>query len=198
MPQRPKLTENDIELSTRNKKGDPCAFLRARVLGANLKQSSTGKPEIAVLFLYPEHDAVLYWDGYLSDAAIPYTLRSLNALGWEGDVKTLGTLWDYVAENKFDGVEAVTRIERNEYNGRVSLTIAGVHPIGGEGEEVEERDSSAGPSMRRDAFLKAMAALGRDDDDGAESPPPGPPPPDAAAVPAPPPNPNPPKDDLPF
>jgi len=196
MPQRPKLTENDIELSTRNKKGDPCAFLRARVLGANLKQSSTGKPEIAVLFLYPEHDAVLYWDGYLSDAAIPYTLRSLNALRWEGDVKTLGTLWDYVAENKFDGVEAVTRIERNEYLGRVSLTIAGVHPLG-EGEEVEERDSSAGPSMRRDAFLKAMAALGRDDDD-AESPPPGPPPPDAAAVPAPPPNPNPPKDDLPF
>jgi hypothetical protein len=87
-----------------------------------LGESSHGTPRVEVEIEVESGDYIL-WDGYLSDGALDITLKSLRAMGFQGDnIEDLST----VGSKEF---EIVTKFE--EYKGKQYCRVKFVNDIGG-------------------------------------------------------------------
>lgn len=94
-----------------------------------LGKSSTGTPHIAVEFegIVGEY---LTWYGYLTDAAIEQTLRSLTRLGWDAE-KHDGRLESLHRTDLLVGEDAEIVVEFENYNGQSRPKVRWINEVGG-------------------------------------------------------------------
>jgi len=120
------------------------------------KSSQKGTPCMAVVFEDDAGEHITYY-GYLSDAALEYTLKALAAMGWDaaqhdGRIDVLnGT--DLLLGHK---VEIV--VDEEEYEGKVRAKVRFVNEIGGGmGERMAPEE---GRSFAAQLRAKILAAKG--------------------------------------
>ena len=118
------------------------------------KSGKNGTPCVAVVFEDDVGETVTYW-GYLTDAALQYTLKSLAAMGWDsaehdGRIDTLdGT--DLLVGRK---VEIV--VDEEEFEGKVRSKVKFVNEIGGGlGERMAPEESKSFAAQLRAKILAA-------------------------------------------
>lgn len=98
---------------------------KGRAASWGLGHSEKGTPQIAIELQVTEGDLIgesitLY--GAFTDAAHPYTFKTMRTLGWEGD--DLGDL------TGIDKNEVSFVVAEEEYNGERKLKVKGVYPLG--------------------------------------------------------------------
>ena len=116
------------------------------------KSGQKQTPCVAVVFEDEVGDTITYW-GYLTDAALEYTMKSLAAMGWDsakhdGRIDTLdGT--DLLVGHK---VEIV--VDEEEYDGKVRAKVKFVNEIGGGlGERMDPAEASSFAAELRKKIL---------------------------------------------
>ena len=78
--------------------------VRARIVNYDITENQKGDPQVTILFEYNEGDSLsgsshqITWWGHTSEKAMPYTLKSLYTLGYQGK-----TMQDFL--KLADGVE---------------------------------------------------------------------------------------------
>lgn len=98
---------------------------RAKKTGCGF--SGSGTPFVGVLFELVGVNGEIEWKGWVSDGAIPYTLKNLVTLGYEGnDVDPLADDRPDLLPNQ---VELVTA--HKEFNGRVYEEVKFINSPGG-------------------------------------------------------------------
>jgi len=113
-----------------------------------------GTPCVSVLFEDETGDTITYW-GYLTDAALQYTLKSLAAMGWDsaehdGRIDTLNET-DLLVGRK---VEIV--VDEEEFEGKVRSKVKFVNEIGGGlGERMAPEESKSFAAQLRAKILAA-------------------------------------------
>ena len=96
---------------------------RAHGEGAELSTSSNkGTPQVVVPFAL-EGGETISWVGFLTDAALPFTVKSLRIAGWQGD--------DFFDLTSLGSKECELVIADEEYNGEVRSRVQYINEIGG-------------------------------------------------------------------
>lgn len=99
----------------------------------------------------PDTGVNLTFYGYLSEAAAPYTIKALKALGWEG-TKLSKAMAEGLGTRK---AQAQLKIE--EYNGKVTEKVAGIFEIKARGPRVANPVDDANLDQF-DAMFEDLAA----------------------------------------
>jgi len=132
--------------------------VRGKVVKSLLGITGTGKQQLAVTFEYQdENGARGYVTSYhfFTDAALPWTVEALRALGWdpeENDWNVL-TLDDTPV---LRGREASLVLEEEEYEGKVRTKVRFVNALGGAG--VERLAPDAAKAFASDLRRRLMQA----------------------------------------
>jgi hypothetical protein len=119
---------------------------RAQAREWSLGKAGTGNPQVGVMFDLLDHEGEqLTWYGSFTDAALPTTVKALQAMGWQGaDIRELAQ-----PTTKLDQ-EVVLVVEWDEYNGKRSLKVKWVNSMGG----LAMKEPLAGSDL--DAFAAAL------------------------------------------
>jgi hypothetical protein len=125
-----------------------------KVVSHALGRSSTGTPHVAVLFEDVQGDRIT-WYGYLSDAAIERTIKSLQLLGWDA-VASNGMVDTLNGTGLLVGNEAEIVVDTEVYNGEVRHKVKWVNePGGGMVEAMPQDDASSFAATLRAKVLSA-------------------------------------------
>ena len=125
-----------------------------KVVSHALGRSSTGTPHVAVLFEDAGGDRIT-WYGYLSDAALERTIKSLQALGWDL-VANNGMVDSLNGTDLLVGRDAEVVVDTEVYNGEVRHKVKWVNePGGGLVEAMPQDDASAFAATLRAKVLSA-------------------------------------------
>lgn len=121
---------------------------RAVVIEAVLGMTSTGKEQVAVSLErvedgQPTGDRIA-WYGTFTDAAMPFTVKSLRTMGWKGD--------DLSDLSSVIGGEVDIVCAHEEYNGQSKLKVKFINAPGSGGALVKEQ---LAPDAAK-AFAKRM------------------------------------------
>lgn len=97
-----------------------------KAIDAALCEASTGTPQVEVVFQVTEGECIgetISWFGFLTDAALPYTLRSLRFTGFEGndlsDLESVGSQ------------ECSITVKEDTWEGETRLKVEWVNDLGG-------------------------------------------------------------------
>ena len=99
---------------------------KARACSWGLGYTSTGKEQVAVELKLTEEVFTgerITWYGYFTEGTQERTFESLRALGWEGD--------DLSNLTGLDKNEVSIVVQGEEYQGRTSLKVKFINPLGG-------------------------------------------------------------------
>lgn len=127
----------------------------SHVVSHQLGRSSKGTPHVAVLFENEEGEHIT-WYGYLSDAALEYTLATLAVLGWD-PIENDARVDTLNGTELLVGAQADLVIETEEYNGEHRPKVKWVNrPGGGLGEGMAAEDANAFAVSLRQKILSAQ------------------------------------------
>ena len=125
-----------------------------KVVSHALGRSSTGTPHVAVLFEDAGGDRIT-WYGYLSDAAMERTIKSLQALGWD-PVANNGMVDSLNGTDLLVGRDAEVVVDTEVYNGEVRHKVKWVNAVGGGlGEGMAADDATSFAASLRQKILSA-------------------------------------------
>ncbi len=125
-----------------------------QVVGHVLGRSGTGTPHIAVLFEDVNGDRVT-WYGYLTDAAMERTVRSLQVLGWD-PMADGGRIEQLNGTQRLAGAEAEIVVEMETFEGKTQPKVKWVNEVGGGlGEGMPPQEATAFSASIRAKILSA-------------------------------------------
>lgn len=99
---------------------------KARGVKGELGLTSTGKEQVGVELALTGDGYVgtsLTWYGYFTDAALPFTIKTLRTLGWQGS--------DLADLSGIDANEVELVVENEEYEGKNRTRVKFINAIGG-------------------------------------------------------------------
>jgi len=123
-------------------------YYTMKAVAGGLGKTQGGNPQLGVELQVVEENCRgerITWYGYFSDKAKEFAFRTLRTLGWEGD--------DLSNLTGIEKNEVRVLVAEEEYEGKLSLKVKGVYPLGGAG--------LANPMTEAEA--KAFAATMRGD-----------------------------------
>ena len=103
-------------------------YYTMKAVAGGLGKTQGGNPQLGVELQVVEENCRgerITWYGYFSDKAKEFTFRTLRTLGWEGD--------DLSNLAGIEKNEVRVLVADEEYEGKVSLKVKGVYPLGGAG-----------------------------------------------------------------
>lgn len=119
----------------------------AKIIDHGVSSTKSGSPCVEILF-NTEHGYIRGWL-YFTDRAAEYSIEKLKNAGFNGN--SLEQLNDGQC---LVGNRCVISIDHEEYNGKTSAKVKGIHPEGYEGADVQ-RDAAAAQNIKRfDALLR--------------------------------------------
>ena len=172
--------------------------VRARVVRSLLGITGTGKQQLAVTFEYGDDGGETRFVTayqFFTDAALPFTVEALRALGWDPEANN----WDILTLDDTEvlkGREASLVLEEEEYEGKRRTKVRFINPVGGAG--VERLAPEAAKAFASDLRRRLMQAAPPKAGAARRAAAPAAAPPRAAPPPADPPPPDLNLDDIPF
>jgi hypothetical protein len=115
--------------------------------------SQKGTPQIVVTFDIPDLDTIMAKYLYTSDAALPWTLKSLDALGFVGDDFEDATLQQLVGKK----CNCVIK-NKPDQDGHPRSEIAFLNKIGGSGKPMDAGQKAAFNASMKERIAAARAA----------------------------------------
>lgn len=126
----------------------------AKVVQHQLGKSGTGTPHVAVLLENAAGDRIT-WYGYLTDAALEYTLKTLGVMGWD-PVAHDGQISSLNETDLLVGAEVEVVVETEEWNGEHRAKVKWINqPGGGLGLGMEADDAKSLAAKLRKKILAA-------------------------------------------
>jgi hypothetical protein len=160
--------------------------VRARVARSLLGVTGTGKQQLAVTFEYlDENNEKRFVTAYqfFTDAALPWTVEALRALGWDPEANN----WDILTLDGTDvlkGREVALVLEEEEYEGKRRTKVRFINALGGAGVErlAPDQAKSFASDLRRRLMQAAPPKAGGAKGGAAKKPAPSPSPAPKAAA----------------
>jgi hypothetical protein len=164
-----------------------------RATAGGLGKTKSGNPQIGVELMVSQGDGLgerITWYGYFTDASKDITFRTLRTLGWEGD--------DLSNLAGIDKNEVTVYLKEEEWEGKWSLKVKGIYPLGGAGIANPMSDAEAksfAAVMKGDAIASRTGSGSKTESGKPRPKSKAKPPPDNARMPA---DDQPLDDDIPF
>lgn len=137
-------------------------YYKAVAQAAELGESKTGTPQVAVVFKVTEpgeHDGKeMWWYGYFkSDASKRIAINGLRAAGWTGD-----NLEDVEEQLNNSDHECVLKVVHEEYEGEIRARVAFVNEAGRRGGSATPLDDQGKKRLAAEmsSFIKSMDTNG--------------------------------------
>lgn len=116
------------------------------------KSGQKGTPCVAVVFEDDIGETITYW-GYLTDAALEYTMKSLAAMGWKAEDHD-GRIDSLDGTDLLVGKKVEIVVDEEEYEGKVRSKVKFINEIGGGvGERMAPAEASAFAAELRKKLL---------------------------------------------
>jgi hypothetical protein len=130
--------------------------VRGRVTKSVLAVTGTGKQQLAVTFEHEDEQhrkQFVTWYGFFTDAALPWTVEALRALGWDPEANN----WDILGLDETPllvGREVSLVLEEEEYEGKLRTKVRFINALGGAG--VERLEPNAAKAFASDLRKRLM------------------------------------------
>lgn len=136
---------------------DSGQYYTMKAFTGGLGKTKGGHPQLGVELQVTEDNCLgerITWYGYFTDKSKEITFRTLRTLGWEGD--------DLSDLRGIDKNEVRVLVAEEEYEGKHTLKVKGIYPLGGAGlvNPMTEAEAKAFAATMKGDVIAARTAAG--------------------------------------